>query len=133
MKLKVGLNDIYDCPEGKCKAVLERVGEPKKRIHKPCASQVRYTFRVRTTENKEYLVARTFCADLAFGSELYQFLDSWLDSKFDPLLDSDREMDLNLLVGKEANLLISHWADGSRDKPFVKIAGIFPVGTLLEE
>jgi hypothetical protein len=133
MKLKLGLNDTFDCPEGKFKGVLERVAEPKKRINKPCASQVRYTFRVRTTESKEYLVARTFCADLSFGSELYSFLDSWLDGKFEPFLDSSGEVDLNLLLGKEANLLIGHWADGSRDKPFVKIAGIFPVGTLLEE
>ena len=133
MKLKLGHNDTFDCPEGKYRGILERVGEPKTRIKKACAVQVRYTFRVKTAEGKEYLVARTFCADLSYGSELYHFLDSWLDGKYEPLLDSSGQLDLNLLVGKDADLLISHWSDGIRDTPFVKIAGIFPIGTLVEE
>ena len=132
MKLKLGQDDIFDAPQGKYRGILERVGEPKKRINKPCASQVRYIFRVKTDKGKEHLVARTFCADLTYGSELYHFLDSWLKGNFDPFLDGNGELDLNLLLGKEADLLITHWSDGSRDTPFVKIAGIFPVGTLIE-
>lgn len=133
MKIKLGLDDTFDCPEGKYRGVLERVGEPKQRIKKPCELQVRYSFRVKTHTGKEHIVARTFCADLSLGGELYNFLDSWLNGNFDPFLDSNGEVDMNLLIGKEADLLVAHWSDGVRKKPFVKIAGIFPLGTLIEE
>ena len=131
MKLKLGTDDIFECPEGKYRGVLERVGEPKKRINKPCPIQGRMTFRVKEPKGKEHLVARTFCADLSCGSELYNFLESWLDGKFKTFKDEQGDVDLNLLIGKEADLLITHWGD--HVKPFVKIAGIFPKGTLVEE
>ena len=133
MKLKLGHDDTFNCPEGKFKGVLERVAEPKKRINKPCQLQVRFLFRVKTQAGKEHLVGRTFCADLSFGSELYNFLDSWLDGKFEPFLDANGEVDLNLLLGREAGLVIEHRGDGNHLKPFSNIAGIFPVGTLIEE
>ncbi len=132
MKLKLGLDDIFDCPEGKYRAVLERVGEPKKRMNRPCQVQVRLVYRVKTPTQKEHLIGRTFCADLGYGSELYHFLESWLDGQFDALLDENGELDLNLLVGKEADVLVTHKDGGTHKKPFVNIAGIFPPGTLVE-
>jgi hypothetical protein len=117
MKLNLGHSDIFECPEGKFKAVLERVGEPKKRVNKPYASQVRFTFRVKTQAGKEHLVARTFCADLSFGSELYNFMDSWLDGEFGPFLDDNcRDLDLDLVLGKEAGLIVEHYDDGTHAK-----------------
>jgi hypothetical protein len=130
MKLTLGTNDIFDCPEGKYRAILETVGEPKKRIKKPCEKQVRLMYRVKTKSGKEHLVGRTFCADLSYGSELYTFLESWLNGKFDPFLDDGGQVDLNLLAGKRADLLIQHHDDPGFDKPFVKITAIFPEGTL---
>jgi hypothetical protein len=131
MKLKLGTNDIFECPEGQYRAVLERVGEPKKRINKPCAEQVRFFFRVKTAAGKEHLLARTFCADLGYGSELHTFLESWFDSNFEPLLDENGEIELNLLLGREADVVVTHWDGGnSNGKPFVKIGGIFPPGKL---
>src|SRR4051794_12550338 len=115
MKLKLGTNDVFDCPEGQYRATLERVGEPKKRINKPCANQLRLSFRVKTTAGREYLVARTFCADLGLGTELYSFVESWLDGNFDPLLDENRELELNLLIGREADLLVTHYENGAYD------------------
>lgn len=133
MKIKLGQNDIFDCPEGKYRAILERVGPPQKLSKKPCKDQVRLTFRVETSAGKEHLVARTFCADLTYGGELYTFLESWLDGNFDPFLDECREIDLNLLVGKEADVLITHHDPGTHGKPFVNISGIFAPGRLVEQ
>lgn len=134
MKLKIGNNDIFDCPEGPFRGRLERVGEPKKLMNKPCSSQVRFTFRVKTELGKEHLVARTFCADLSYGSELHSFLDSWLGEQMKELADAVGELDLNLLVGKDADLSIKHGPNvKGHDKPFVNIAGIFPPGTLIKD
>ena len=130
MKLKLGTDDIFNCPEGHIQGILETTGEPKKRVNKPCETQVRLKFRVRTSEGREHLVARTFCATLEFGSELYCFLESWLDGKFDAYLDDNGEIDLNLLIGKSANLYITHFEDGKHAHPYVHIAGIFPADRL---
>lgn len=133
MKLTIGTDDIFACPEGRFRGIIERIGEPKKRINKPCEQQVRMTIRVKTTSGKEHLVARTFCADLSFNSELYHFLDSWLDGDFERFADSDGQLDLNLLLGKEVDVLVSHYDDGTHGKPFVKIDGIFPRGKLVQD
>jgi len=133
MKLKYGKDDIFDCPEGTYRGVLERIAEPKKRINKPCDAQIRLTFRVKTKKGKEHLVARTFCADLSEGSELFASLESWLAEEIDSLLDEKGELELNLLIGRSADLHITHWNDGSHDTPFVLIVGIFPPGTLVRD
>jgi hypothetical protein len=126
MKLKLGTTDIFDAPEGKYKATLERIAEPKKKIDKLCAAQVRLTFRTKARGGKEYLVARTFCADLSHGGELYNFLSSWLNGNFDPFLDSNGDVDLDLLVGREAEVSVTHYKDGLHSKPFIKLSAIFP-------
>ena len=133
MKLKLGTDDIYDCPEGKYKGVVERIAEPKTPIKKPCKDQVRLTIRIKTSEKKEYLVARTFCADLNYGSEFYNFLASWLEDNFDEYLDANGEIDLDLLIGKEVGVLIKHRDMGTHCKPFVQVVMIFPPCTLEEE
>jgi hypothetical protein len=132
MKLKLGTDNIFNCPEGRFRGVIERIGEPKKRINKPCDQQVRITVRVATPARREHLVMRTFCADLNYGSELYNFLDSWLEGRFEQFLAEDGQVDLNLMIGKEADVLVSHYEDGKHAQPFVQIAGIFPSGTLIE-
>ena len=132
MKLKLGNDDIFQCPEGRFTATLELADEPNKRINRGCAKQIRLRFRVKTPDGKEYLVGKTYCADLAYGSELYNDLESWLDGSFDSVLDENQEIDLDLFINKKADVLITHFNDGKHDKPFVKIAGIFPAGRLTQ-
>jgi len=125
-------HDIFNCPEGRFKAVLEAAEQPNKRINRPCAEQVRLRFRVTTSDGREYLVGKTYCADLCWGTELYSDLDSWTDGNFDEFLNDDGEIDLDLFINKKADLVITHFVDGKYEKPFVKIAEIFPPGTLIE-
>ncbi|MGC3990589.1 MAG: hypothetical protein QM796_13095 [Chthoniobacteraceae bacterium] len=130
MKLK--LNNAFHCPEGKWRGTCEAIEEPNKRMNRPCSKQVRLRFALETHAG-EKIVARTFCADLSIGGELHAFLDSWLDGNFDPYLDEDGEVDLDLLVGKMADLLITHGVKSEEYKfPLVIIAGLFPPGQLVE-
>ncbi len=102
-------------------------------MKKPCKDQVRFTFRIKADGEKEYLVGRTFCADLSYGSELFSFVESWVDGRFDRYVDESGQVDLNLLLGTEADLLITHYDDGKgRDFPFVQIPGIYPPGRLID-
>ena len=133
MKLRLGTDDIYDCPEGKYNGVVERIAPPKTPIKKPCPDQIRMTIRVKTPDKREYLVARTFCADLSYGSEFYNFLSSWLDDDFDEYLNANGEIDTDLFIGKNIDVLVKHRANGTHEKPFVMLVGIFPPCTLVEE
>jgi len=133
MKLKLRQNDIFHCPEGNHQGILEAVDPPKKRMNKPCQKQVRLRFRISADGDQEYLVGKTFCADLSYGSELYNYLNSWLDGDFDRFLDDDGNIDLDLLIGRKADLLITHVDTGTHDVPFVNIVGIFPLGRLTED
>ena len=133
MKLKLGTNEIFHCPEGRWSGICEAVDEPKQRINKPCAAQIRLRFRVETDEG-EKLVGKMFCADMSYGSELYSYLESWLGGNFDKYLDEDGNIDLDLLIGKRADLHIIHGLQtAGNDYPFVNIAGIYPAGTFTEE
>ena len=131
MKLIVGQDDTFNNPEGKFRAILIRVGPPPKPLKKSCTTQVRLTFRTSLPSGKEHLVARTFCADLSFGSELHQFLNSWLGKELKTMADACGELDLNLLVDKQADLIIEHKHTAGHDDPYVNICGIFPRGTLV--
>ena len=133
MKLKLGNNQIFHCPEGKWIGTCESAEEPKKKINKLCKSQVRLRFRILSDEGTEYIVAKTFCADLSYGSELYCFLESWTNGKYDKFLDDYGNVDLDLFIGQNAALLITHvQREGPHDHPFVNIAGIYPEGILTQ-
>lgn len=133
MKLKLGTNDIFHCPEGSYRGILEYIGEPKTLTKLPCDLQVRARFRVKTSDGNQYLVARTFCADLSYGSDLYNFLASWTEGNFEPYLDENNDIHLNRFLFKEADLLVTVEKRATHKDPLVKISGIYPPGTLLPE
>lgn len=131
--MKMKLYNPFHCPEGKWPGICEAIEEPKKRMNKSCANQVRVRFSVQTDEG-ERLVAKTLCADRGYGSELYTFLASWFDGNLNSVLDDDGEIDLDVLVGKKADLLITHGPHGDQyEYPVVNIAGIYPPGHITED
>ena len=133
MKLKLETTSIFHCPQGQWPGVCEGIEEPKQRIDRPCAKQVRIRFRVMV-DDEEYLVGKTFCADLHCGSELFSYLHSWVDGDFDKYLDDDGNIDMDLLVGKKADLHITHGPKvDQHTHPFVNISGIFPRGRITED
>lgn len=132
MKLK--LHNAFHCPHGKWNGVCMAVEEPKQPSkHMKCSKQVRFLFQVNTDDG-ERMVGRTFRATFSYGNDLYVFLASWLDGDMERLLDDDGEIDLDVLVGREADLYIVHGPHGAQHEyPVVNIAGIFPAGSLTEE
>ena len=133
MKLKLEASNLFHCPKGQWVGVCESIEEPKQRIRRSCAKQVRLRFRV-VVDGEEYLVGKTFCAELNYGSELFAFLDSWVDTNFDKYLDDNGNIDLSLLVGREADLIVTHGPMfDPHAHPYVNLAGIFPRGRLTED
>ena len=107
--------------------MIEEPKQPSK--HKRCAKQVRFLFEV-TTDEGERMAGRTFCATFASGGELHLFLASWLGEDMPGFFDDDGEIDLDRLIGRKADLLITHGLHGSEyEYPVVYISGIYPEGT----
>ena len=132
MKIKMNNHNIFMCPEGRFSAILEAAESPNKRINRPCAEQVRLRFRVTAPDGAEYLVGKTYCADLGWGTEFYNDLEGWIDGNFEDYINEAGEIDLDMFLHKKADLVITHFKDGKHEKPFVKIAGIFPEGKLTQ-
>jgi hypothetical protein len=132
MKLQLGTNSIFYCPEGRYRAVLENIGAPNKKDNLGCDEQIRFRFRVEGEAGAEYLVARNFCANLDYGSDLYHFLEAWFEGGCDRFVDDDNQLELDLLVGERADVLIGHHQSGKHKQPFSRILGIHPPGRLVD-
>ena len=133
MKLKLELRNKFHCPEGKWRGQCEYIDEPKKLIKHMGTEQVRIRFSV-DTDDGEKLVARTFSSELHPGTELYGFLYSWLGEDLIGLVDEEGEIDLDLLIGEQADLSIVHGKKTAEySYPVVLINGIYPPGRLIRE
>ena len=132
MKLK--LFNPFHCGDGKWSGVCVKLEEPTTPSkYKKCAKQVRILFEVETDEG-ERMAGKTFCANFSYGSELYLFLASWLGEDLERFLDDDGEIDLDRLVGRKADLYITHGLHGDQyEYPVVYISGIYPEGTFAAE
>ena len=132
MKLK--LYNPFHCPDGRWGGVCTTIEEPKQPSkRKRCDKQVRFLFEVETDEGTR-MAGRTFCANFSYGSELHIFLASWLGEDMPGFLDDDGEIDLDRLIGRKAELLITHGPHGAQyEYPVVNITGIYPEGTFAAE
>lgn len=118
------------CPEGPIRAKLVRVNEPKRKQALGCDEQVQLTFEA-SKNKRTYGVYRKFCRELWVGSELHTFLSRMCDGDFEPFLNSQGQLDTELLIGTECDLLISHYQDDDHVTPFVNIQSAHPAGTFI--
>lgn len=76
-------------------------------------------------ENKIACAGRNFVQDLNHGSDLRNFLEMWLGDDF--FKDhSNQEFDMETLIGRQAELVLTHFQSDKYDKPHVNIAAAQP-------
>ena len=132
MKVNFTTDKPGACPEGVWRGALVSAREPKQRIKRACPTQIQLTFLIEHPQG-EFIVYGKFCADASWNSELHDFMQTWLGDKLERYVDDDGGIDFDLLMNKEADLVIQHHQEEGYSRPFVKIAGAFPPGTLLED
>jgi hypothetical protein len=121
----------FDLPEGNYQAKLAKYQHKLKQTAKGSQTGIRLTFNVKVPgmEDVITLAGRTFEAKLDPGTDLRNFLESWLGRAFFLSL-SGKELDLDSLIDKTCELTLRHFQGRDFDRPLVIIERVVPAGTL---
>ncbi len=75
------------------------------------------------------MAGRNFPMNLKGGSELRRFLEEWIGRKFFEV-NAGKTLELESLIGREADLVLTHFQQVGYEKPMVFIQSAAPAGTL---
>jgi hypothetical protein len=120
----------FDLPEGLYHATLTQYRPMTKQTKKGPQEWVRLLFEVQIPEmaNQIPCAGRNFQLDLNAGSDLRNFLEVWLGSDFFKE-KSNQELNFDTLMGKGADVKLSHYLGGDYEKPLVIIDNAFPLNS----
>jgi hypothetical protein len=92
---------------------------------------VRFVFEVDVPgmQHQCPCAGRNFVLDLNPGSDLRNFLESWLGRAYF-VAHSGQDLDFDTLIGKDADLTLSHYEGENYAKPLVLIECIYPSNTI---
>ena len=122
--------DTYDLPEGRYNAVLASVRiKPDPKTNRSDQQQIRLLFNVSipSMKRKNPMAGRSFSLDLKKGSDLRNLIESWMGTEW---FDSNTTVDFERLIGRSADLTLTHHHNDGYNRPFVNIESIHPVGSL---
>ena len=125
----IPVDDTYDLPEGRYRAVLTSARTLLKTTTNRPVQQVRLLFAVQipSLKNKNAMAGRSFNFDLSRRSELRCFVESWLGADF---FSHNTTVDFEQLVGRSADIALIHRHNDGYDRPYVFIEAIHPAGSL---
>jgi hypothetical protein len=125
----IPVDDTYDLPEGRYRAVLTSARTLLKTTNHRPVQQVRLLFAVQipSLKNKSPMAGRTFNFDLGRRSELRGFLEGWLGADH---FSRNSTVDFDQLIGRAADLTLIHRHNDGYDRPYVFVEAIHPAGTL---
>ena len=130
MKIDIPKKVSFHAPEGAHRATLLSVGEPK-RGSDSCDNEVRLVWELQTVDRHwTFHAGKTYCLD-DNSIELIADLESLLGEEMHLLQDESGQLDLDLLIGRQADLILVHINNSKHDKPYVYIKGVCPPGTHL--
>ena len=129
MKFKFNGYDPYYLPVGNYYAEFSHVAEPASNPR--CEAPLRLTLDVLypLPDNLPRKVAKTYCTDCDKNAELINHLSSALSAELENFLDEHDMLDAKKLIGRRVDITVAHVQTDGYEKPFVKLAGMFPAGT----
>jgi hypothetical protein len=121
----------FDLPVGNYRSKLLRTKRIFKQTSRGSQEWVRLVFEVQVPSmpRQRPCAGRNFVKDLNPGSDLRNFLESWLGHDYF-VARSGQDLDFDTLAGLEADITLSHYEGDQYDKPLVIIEQIYPSGTL---
>jgi hypothetical protein len=121
----------FDLPVGNYRSKLFRTKRSIKQTSRGSQEWVRLVFQAQVPSMLSQCpcAGRNFVKDLSPGSDLRNFLESWLGRDFF-VQRSGQELDFDTLIGREADLVLSHYEGDNYSKPLVIIEEIHPPGTI---
>jgi hypothetical protein len=121
----------WDCPEGSHSLRLTQIQRFDHHITKSKTEEVRFVWDVISIDDPQliYQVAKKYPLNCDRGSELRDDLKNWLGSELNKFVGADRNLDLDKLIGLEADGWVVHIPNTRFPKPFVYLKTIAPKGT----
>ena len=129
MKFKFNGYDAYSLPVGNYHTQFSQVAEPASNPR--CEAPLRLTLDVLypLPDNLPRKVAKTYCTDCDKNAELIKHLSAALPAEVETLVDEHQMLDAKKLIGRRVDITVEHVQTDGYDKPFIKLAGMFPSGT----
>jgi len=134
MIIRISREPTFDVPEGKYRAVLTEVINLEDRKTKTgWADQVRLLFEIVAPQaaNTCYLVGKNYEPSLAKNSDLRKDLAGWRGYDLTEQEIAAGSVNLESMIGKEADIKVAHIKNEGFPKPYVFIKAIRPPGTFI--
>ena len=125
MKISIKKEPNYNAPEGAYRAYLSEV------VHLADRKKVRLKFRLLYPNGRDFVAAKNYDISLEKGSLLRLHLASWRGRDLSPEEINSCSFDLNLMIGEQADIVLTHFRNTGHTHPYVDIASIQPPGTLV--
>jgi len=122
--------ETFNAPSGRHTASLKSVHEaPDKR--NPGKSKWRLTWYLAEggPGRTVYKAGKSYSIDEVTSGEMFGDLERWIGLEALEKMERNGALDLNGLIGKEADLLLTHVKNSSYEHPFVDVTEIHPPGT----
>ena len=131
MELEIEKERTFNCPEGCFRAKFKGIREERKFRDGKLEKFARLTLEVEVPSipDKIVTVARNFPPSLKPGSKLRELLESWLGRNFFEQ-NSGKKIDFDLLIDKEADILVHLIQNEGYAQPYRFLAEMYPPGTL---
>src|SRR5579871_5456096 len=124
MLLQIPTEPSFHCPADYHRAILTDVCSIK--------NDTQYRFKYGVGHDGKggfkYVMARKYEKFLMRGSPLRNMLKSWRGHDLTHEEIEDKTFDFTSLIGKEADIEVTHYRTVQYDQPFVNLNGVFPPG-----
>ncbi len=131
IQLTIPLDNTFNLQEGQYRGRLVSISRKPNFSGNGSGEQIRFLFEMNipSITNRIPMAGRTFPQSLRGGSELRRFLENWLGRKFFEA-NCGKTLELESLIGREADLVLTHFQQVGYEKPMVFIQSAAPAGTL---
>lgn len=131
MRIVIPLENEFNLPAGQFRGRLANLARKPSHFATASGEQIRFLFEldIPSIKNRIPMAGRNFALSLKGGSELRRFLEGWLGKRFFAA-KAGQPLDLESLIGRAAELVLTHFQQIGYDQPMVCIASAAPLGTL---
>src|SRR4051794_4950799 len=129
MIIQLPRDKTFNLPEGNFRGRLSSIS--KRPTGRSQQESIRFVFDMNIPSIKTALpcAGRNFALDIKGGNDLKRFLDGWLGKDFFEA-NGGQSLDLEHLIGREADLVLTHFQQTGYERPMVFIEAAYKPGKL---
>jgi hypothetical protein len=129
MIIKLPTDKTFHLPEGNFRGSLASISKRPNGNHKEETVRFVFDMKVPSIRNAIPCAGRNFPLHLKGGTELRRFLEGWLGKEFFEA-NGGKSLDLESLIGREADLVLVHFQQTGYPRPMVFVQAAYKPGSL---